>query len=223
MTNPSTSDRKSFDEALDDEMRAERAESLSGPESSAGRDLARAIGENVARLRAAAGLSVAALADRAGLVDEQIEIVETGHGLPGLRMLWLLASGLEVPFGALLEHTLLSEAADPGFRVQRADRGRTLSTPGGLRSRALSASSDVAGPEVYDLTLDAGAVEAAEAHGGTTFEHIIVTAGQLRVQVGEKVADLAAGDSIMFRADVAHAYENPATTPARALLIMIYG
>ena len=137
-------------------------------------------------------------------------------------MLWRLASGLRVPFGALLDHTLLSEAADPAFRVQRADRGRVISTPGGLRSRALSTGGPATAPEIYDLTLDAGAKEMADAHAPETAEYIVVIAGHLHLQVGEKTADLGPGDSIAFRADAPHVYENQAQSPVRALLIMTY-
>lgn len=214
---------KSIVEAVDDEMRAERAESLSGPDSAAGRDLARTIGQNVARHRAERGFDVATLAERSSIPVEQVRLVEAGDGLPGLRMIWQLASGLRVPFGALLANTMLSEAADPNFRVQRSGRGRVISTPGGLRSRALAAGGGAAGPEVYDLTLAAGAVEDADGHAGETFEHIVVTAGQLMVAVGDKIAELGPGDSILFRADAPHRYENRSNAEARALLIMIYG
>lgn len=215
---------KSIGDAVDEEMRAEREETLSGPDSAAGRDLARAIGQNVARHRAERGFDLATLAQRSGIPEGDLRLVEAGDGLPGLRMIWQLASGLRVPFGALLAHTMLSEAADPDFRVQRSDRGRVVSTPEGLRSRALSSAGPTHGaPEVYDLTLAAGAVETAEPHAGETYEHIVVTAGQMRITVGDKIADLAAGDSIYFKADAPHRYENPASTDARALLIMIYG
>jgi XRE family transcriptional regulator, regulator of sulfur utilization len=215
-------DLRSLGEGLDDEMRAERAESLRGPDSALGRDLARAIGENVARYRAQRGMDVPRLAVATDLPEEQLKLVEAGNGLPGLRMLWRLASGLQVPFGALLEHTLLSEAADPSFRIQRADRGRVISTPGGLVSRALATSGRAGPPEVYDLTLAPGTRETADAHAPETFEQIIVTAGRLHIEVGEKVADLGPGDSITFQADAAHAYENGGAQPARALLIMTY-
>lgn len=214
---------KSIVEAVDDEMRAERAESLSGPDSAAGRDLARTIGQNVARHRAERGFDLATLAERSSIPVDQVRLVEAGDGLPGLRMIWQLASGLRVPFGALLAHTMLSEAADPDFRVQRSERGRVISTPGGLRSRALAGDGAGAGPEVYDLTLAAGAVEDADGHAGETFEHIVVTAGQMMVSVGGKIAELGAGDSILFRADTPHRYENRSNAEARALLIMIYG
>lgn len=213
---------RSMTDGIDDEMRAERAEILSGPDSATGHDLARAIGDNLARLRAARDLSTAALAARADIPEAEIKQVEAAEGLPGLRMIWRLASALNVPFGALLEHTMLTEKADPDFRVQRSNRGRIISTPEGLRSRALNADGGP-GPEVYDLTLAAGMVESAEAHAEGTYEHIVVTAGQLRLRAGDRLVELGAGDSILFRADVRHQYENPADTATRALLIMIYG
>jgi len=181
-----------------------------------------AIGRNIARLRLAAGLDLAALAERSGIGADQLALVESGRGFPGLRLVWRLASALSVPFGALLDDAMVSEASDGEFRVQRASEGHTLGSPGGLLSRVLSPEGVLGAPEVYELTLRAGGAEAAEGHGRATCEHIVVTAGNLVVQAGDREVTLGPGDSLFFRADLAHRYVNPGGTEVRALLVMVY-
>ncbi len=144
--------------------------------------------------------------------------------MPSLRAIWHLATGLEVPFGALLAHTMLSVAGDPDFRVQRAARGRVIASGDNrFRSRVLYLEGDPRAPEVYDLTLEAGCIEPAEAHAPETFEHIVVTQGAMIVRAGTSETRLEAGDNVFFRADVPHSYENPGMDPTRALLVMSYG
>ena len=148
--------------------------------------------------------------------------MEQGEAFPGLRALWQIASALSVPFGALLDGTILSEASDGDYRVQRAGEGKVFGSPGGLQSRVLSPAGVANAPEVYELILRAGGAEAAEGHGPATCEHVIVTAGRLVIQAGSRETLLTAGDAVFFRADVPHRYVNPGGTEARALLVMVY-
>ncbi len=213
----------SLDEAVLDEVREERQDSLSGPDSPEGHALGKAVGENVLRLRRERGLEIEALARRSGIRADLLEALEGGHAVPSLRAVWHLATGLEVPFGRLLAHTMLTAAGDPDFRVQRQARGRVIaSSTNQFRSRVLFLEGDPRAPEVYDLTLEPGCVETAEAHASETFEHIVVHSGSMVIRAGSSVTTLEPGDNVFFRADVPHSYENPGSTPARALLVMSY-
>lgn len=212
-----------LEDAVLAEVRAERVDNLRGPDSAEGRELGRAVGANVARLRRERGLELRALARRAGIREDLLEALEDGRAVPSLRAIWHLATGLEVPFGALLAETVLGAAGDPDFRVQRADRGRVISSASGqFRSRVLFLEGDPRAPEVYELTLAPGCSEEAEPHAGETFEHIAVIEGEIVVRSGAKEARLGPGDAILFRADLPHRYENPGAGPARAHLVMSY-
>jgi quercetin dioxygenase-like cupin family protein len=213
----------SLDDALRDTMAVERADCLLGPESPEGRELARMVGANVAREREKRGLARPAVAAKVGLSDDQLGLVEAGKAVPSLRGVWALATALGVPFGALL--ALQGAGADTsGFRVQRAGRGRVISSSSGrFRSRALFTPGDPGTPEVYEMTLSPGCVEDAEPHAPDTFEHITVVRGTLVVRAGTSRAELSPGDSILFRADVPHGYENLGDGDVVAQLVMTYG
>jgi transcriptional regulator with XRE-family HTH domain len=219
-----SSDSASLADAVLDEVRAERIDSLRGPDSPEGREIGRAVGANVARYRKERKLSLEAIEGRSGIRADLLRALEDGQAVPSLRAVWHLATALEVPFGSLLAHTMLSEVADPDFRLQRADRGRVLSSADGkFRSRVLFREGDRRAPEVYELTLAPGCFEKAEAHAPETFEHLSIIRGELIVVSADSRAHLRAGDALFFRADLPHSYENPGAEPTVAHLVMAYG
>lgn len=213
----------SLDDALIDEVRAERIDALRGPDSPEGREIGRAVGANVARHHRASGLSLAELERRSGIRADLLQALEEGQAVPSLRAVWHLATALEVPFGHLIANTMLSPASDPDFRVQRAGRGRVLaSADGGFRSRVLFLEGDLRSPEVYELTIAPGCVEEAHGHATDTFEHLVVVRGEIEIVAGDSREKLRPGDAIFFRADVPHAYANPGSEPAVAHLVLSY-
>ena len=211
-------------DAAADEIEAVRLDGQGTAQPAATRraDAAEVIARNLARLRLAAGLDVATLAERSDLKPEQIALIESGGGLPGLRALWRIAKALSVPFGVLVDGTIMSEASDGDFRVQRAGEGHVIASPGGMQSRVLSPPGVADVPEVYELALRPGGAETADGHAPATCEHIVVIEGRLLLQAGDHQVELAAGDSLFFRADIPHRYVNPGGGDMRALLVMMY-
>lgn len=190
------------------------------PETARDRALRDAVATNLARLRRNAGLAVEALAEASGLPREQLLAFEAGRATPSLRALWALADAFEVPFGVLLSGAACATAS---FHVLRAARSPVVgSGDGGFRTRALSGAGDPREPDVYEVTLAPGWVEAAAAHSADTFEHIVVVRGTLAVEAGGWNATLEPGDSVFFAADRAHTYRNPGTTETLLHLTMVY-
>ena len=215
--------RSPLADALAEEVKAERLDALSGPDSAEGRALGAAVGANLARHRKERGIRLERLAERCGIRVSLLRALEGGQAVPSLRAIWHLATALEVPFGALLADTVLWRASDPDFRVQRAGRGHVISSADGrFRSRPLFLEGDPRAPEVYELTLAPGCLEEASAHAPRTFEHLTVVRGRLVVHSGDSTVELGAGDALFFRADLRHSYENPGTADTVAHLVMSY-
>jgi len=77
--------------------------------------------------------------------------------------------------------------------------------------------------EFYELRIAPGHVENAEAHAPGTVENIVVVQGALEIRPGQEPAQLLGeGDAIVFEADVAHSYRNPADRETVAYLVMTY-
>jgi quercetin dioxygenase-like cupin family protein len=70
--------------------------------------------------------------------------------------------------------------------------------------------------------LAARASHASDPHASGTREIVVVLSGALNLRVAAEVYELASGDSVSFRADEPHAYENPGTSEARYHNLIIY-
>jgi transcriptional regulator with XRE-family HTH domain len=179
-----------------------------------------AVAINLTRLRRNAGLTVDTLAETSGVSRDQLLALEAGRATPNLRVLWALADAFEVPFGVLLSGAACATAS---FHVLRAARSPVVgSAEGGFRTRALSVAGDPREPDVYEVTLDPGWMEAAAAHAADTFEHIVVVRGTLDIEVGGSAATLGSGDAVFFRADRDHTYRNAGATETVLHLTMVY-
>ena len=210
----------SIDDALDEIARDERTDTLLGPDGPDGRALAAAVGSNIERWRRKRGLTREELATRAEIDLPLLERLEHGDLIPSLRAVWIFATALEVPFGALVAYPGRPEVT---FSVRRSGHGRLVaSSDNGFRSRALSPLGQAEAPEVYAIALAPGCIEEAHAHAPGTFEHLVVTGGRLVVSTGTDATTLEPGDALFFRADVPHRYENPGDTETTAHLVMSY-
>jgi transcriptional regulator with XRE-family HTH domain len=210
-------------DALAEEIKPERLDTLSGPDRPEGRALGAAVGASVARHRRKRKIALEKLAERSGIRLTLLRALENGQAVPSLRAIWHLATALQVPFGALLANTTLSRTSDPDFRIQRGGQGRVISSADGrFRSRPLFLEGDPRAPEVYELTLAPGCLEEAAPHAPRTFEHLSVVRGRLIVRSGNATADLGPGDALFFRADLPHSYENRGAEDTVAQLVMSY-
>jgi transcriptional regulator with XRE-family HTH domain len=210
----------SIDDALEETARDERHDALLGPDGPDGRALASAVGSNIERYRRKRNLTREELARRTDVTLSILERLEHGDLIPSLRAIWIFATALEVPFGAIVAYPGRPEIA---FAVRRAGHGRIVaSSDNGFRSRALSPLGQAEAPEVYAISLAPGCVEEATSHAAGTYEHIVVNSGQLVVSTAQDATTLEAGDALFFRADVPHRYENPGDTETTAHLVMTY-
>lgn len=180
-----------------------------------------AVATMVRRLRTNHGMTIDDLARLSGIPADKVAGIEEGVVHPTVRAIWSLAHVFEVPFRVLITGSVNK---DMGLRVLRAGDGSTMvSADGAFRARSLATGADPREPEIYEVTLAPGCVENAPAHPESTHEHAVVLRGRLRVRTPADDTILAAGDTVFFRADVPHSYENPGDEETVALLTMTNG
>lgn len=162
------------------------------------------IARAIARERAAAGLSLSALAALAGLAKSTLSQLEAGKGNPNVETLWAIATALGIPFSALFE------AEAPGHALIRATEGTALHAD---RADFAAVLLDKSPPErrrdLYRLRLLPGAMRHAAPHPPGTLEHALVVEGRVRLGPEAAPEELGPGDYFRFAADVAHVYAAP--------------
>jgi transcriptional regulator with XRE-family HTH domain len=159
---------------------------------------ARAVGRNIRRLRAAAGLSLADLAAAGEISKTTLHGIEQGAGNPTLSTLWALATALGVPLGELLEPDHAPVTVVRAGDGPRADGDA-------VHARLLHRLALHGTVEVYAIEVDP-AEQASRAHLRGVSECLVVTSGGIRTGPADAPVDLTAGDSVCFPAASPHLY-----------------
>jgi len=219
---PSPADDDSETTEPSDEAKARpsrpKVEANSGDDIGAA-ELARRVADTLRRFRKERQLSLDDLSQRSGVSRAALSQIEGGRTNPTLSVLWKIAVGLEIPF-----HDLLGTSPNESVLVLRAGDAPLLrSADGRTESRLLSPGGSSRDTEVYELRLLPKAIHRSEPHATGTTETVVVLTGALRVGAGSTIHDLVAGDTMFFRADVEHFYENRSTHETRCMDVIHYG
>jgi XRE family transcriptional regulator, regulator of sulfur utilization len=194
-----------------------RVSASSGDELGAA-EVARRVADGLKHFRKVRGLSLDELAARSGVSRAALSQIEGTRTNPTLSVLWKVAVGLDVPF-----HELLGVSEDGGAKVLRAGDSPPLkSGDGRMESRLLSPGGSSADTEIYELRFLPKAVHRSEPHGRGTLETLVVMTGALRLLVEEAEYELLPGDTIFFKADVQHVYENRSSHETRCFNVIRY-
>lgn len=214
---PQTTDKAKAPAAKRVKATRKRARTGNGDDIGAA-ELARRVADALRSFRRDRHLSLDELSERSGVSRAALSQVEGGRTNPTLAVLWKIAVGLEIPV-----HDLLGTGSDQAARVLRAGDAIPLrSTDGRTESRLLSPGGATSDTEVYELRLMPKAVHRSDPHARGTRETLVVLTGSLRLGAGEERYDLSPGDSVFFRADLPHYYENRGTREARCLDVIHY-
>jgi transcriptional regulator with XRE-family HTH domain len=160
------------------------------------------IAANVRRLRAARGLSAAALARESGIARATLSELEAGRANPTVETLYGLAKVLGVTFA-----DLLIEASAPPVHVVRSGEGPMV--PGTvIQARLLRQTSvERSRVETYELHVVPGSPRHADPHQAGVSEQLLIHSGRLRVGPEAGPVELEPGDFAVFDGSVPHVYE----------------
>src|SRR6478752_4100448 len=162
-------------------------------------------------------MSLDELAHASGVSRAALSQIETNKTNPTIGILWKVAAGFGVPFSEMIGESRASASI-----LRRGDAQVLQSADGKFHSRPLAPAGANPLVELYELRLAARSRYASEAHAPGTREIVIVLTGALRLVTDGQSYELAAGDSVLFSADQAHAHENPGSAEARYHDVIIY-
>jgi transcriptional regulator with XRE-family HTH domain len=181
-------------------------------------DLTPVVGANLRRLRVKHGLSLERLSKVSGVSRAMLGQVELGQSTPTINILWKISTALAVPFSALI-----GQRQGGGISVLRSDAAKLLTShDGSFTSRALFPFDEPRRVEFYELRIAPRAEEKADAHAPGTTENLVVSRGNVEIDVEGRTEKLSQGDAIVFEADVAHCYRNTGDSEAVLYLVMTY-
>ncbi|MBW2321410.1 MAG: helix-turn-helix transcriptional regulator [Deltaproteobacteria bacterium] len=179
------------------------------------------LGNEVREFRRKLGLTVAQLANLAGLSTGMMSKLENGHASPSLATLQSLSKALNVPITSFLRQFVSQRDANftgsgEGQIVQR--RGSRAGYEYRLLGRNWGKTIAI---EPYFITIAEG------SDGFTYFQHdgiefAYMLGGKMTYRHGNKIYTLNEGDSLFFDADVPHGPEEFLKLPISMITVIVY-
>lgn len=172
-------------------------------------------------MRGERGLTLDALAKRAGVSRSMISLIERGESSPTAAVLDRLAAGLGVTIASLFAD---EPRADASPVARRADQPTWRDPETGYVRRNLSPPGFRSPIELVEVVLPAGARVVYDTPGRSRAvgisQQLFVLSGRLDVKVGEETHHLGAGDCLAMRLDRPTAFRNPGARPTRYLVVL---
>jgi transcriptional regulator with XRE-family HTH domain len=169
------------------------------------------IGARLRTARQAAGLTLAAVAEQAGLTKGFLSRLERDEVSPAVASLVTVCGVLGISVGTLFEapETSLVRAGEaPPINFGGKRLREHLLTAGSQRQlqviHSLVEPGGGGGPELYALACDV--------------EFVYLIAGELRLMLPGEVVDLAAGDAFTMPGTTPHTWLNPSSTSTAEVL-----
>lgn len=184
-------------------------------------DLHTRLAARIRGLRADRGLTLDALAERAGVSRSMISLIERGESSPTAAVLDRLAAGLGVSLASLFADAPRPDAS-PVARREEQPTWRDPET--GYVRRNLSPPAHPSPLELVEVELPAGARvaydDAGRPRAASLAQQVWVLEGAVEVTAGGATHALAAGDCLAMRVEGPIAFRNPGGAPARYLVAL---
>ncbi|MFI6357244.1 helix-turn-helix domain-containing protein [Streptomyces sp. NPDC050743] len=183
------------------------------------------MGRSLRRRRENSGLSLRALAERAGISPSALSHIENGRSQPSVTTLFALVRELGISLDELFAPSPRpaprQRATSSGpIVVQYAHTRTTVGLESGITWEPLASDKGV---QFIQLTYEPGGASCPNGshvrHSGR--EYGLVLRGRLRVTLGFEEYDLGPGDSIRFDSHLPHRLENVGDGPLQAVWVII--
>jgi transcriptional regulator with XRE-family HTH domain len=181
------------------------------------------VGEKLRSIREIKNVTVSELAERSGMTEDLIHLIEEGKELPSLSPLIKIARSLGVRLGTFIDDTEI-----PGPVISRKGQSRkgiSFSTGGkGINPHLnfYTLAGDKPGrhmePFIVEIEPSGSAEESFSSHEGEEFLFII--SGTIEIHYGKEKYTLHEGDTIYFDSIVRHRVNCPGPDSAKFLAVV---
>ena len=172
------------------------------------------VGDLLREARSRQGLSIRALATRAGCSPSFISQVENGQASPSISSLERLLQALGLTLGEFFR------AATPPTAVVRSHEREALKNSWSLAQvEALGPAGAGHALEPMMITLEPGGQSGSQPYARGGDEFALVFEGDVLLTQGEAAHRLTRGDAATFSTETPHRWENVGRDPARIVVV----
>lgn len=161
------------------------------------------IGDRLKEIRIRRQMSLENVAELTGVSKPMLGQIERGQSTPTINTLWKIATGLKVPLSSFCRQN------ETQYRLAFPDDENVITEENGqMRAFPLFPYDPIRNVEIFYIEFDAGVRHSSERHTDGVEEYVTVIHGTLEMVIGQERVILKERQSIRFRADVPHSYNN---------------
>lgn len=161
------------------------------------------IGNKLKDIRNKRNLSLDEMAKLTSVSKAMLGQIERGQSNPTVSTLWKIATGLKVSFSLFID-----ENQDDLKTICQNNITPILEDNGKMRLYPIFPFDANKGFEIFTIELEPGCDHISVPHNDGVEEYIIVTEGQIEININDKKFILQKGNSMKFMANKPHTYKN---------------
>jgi len=161
------------------------------------------IGNKLKHIRSERNLSLNEMAKLTGVSKGMLGQIERGQSNPTVSTLWKIATGLKVSFSLFI-----NENQDDLKVINQNNISPIIEDNNRMKLYPIFPFDVNKGFEIFTIELEPGCNHISPPHNDGVEEYIIVTQGEIEMNINDKKFILEKGNSIKFMANTAHTYTN---------------
>lgn len=161
------------------------------------------IGNKLKDIRNKRNLSLDEVTKLTGVSKAMLGQIERGQSNPTVSTLWKIATGLKVSFSLFID-----ENQDDLKVIYQNDINPILEDNNNMRLYPIFPFDANKGFEVFTIELEPDCNHISTPHSDGVEEYIIVTEGEIQMDIDNKKFTLQKGNSMRFTANKPHIYKN---------------
>ena len=183
------------------------------------------IGSRVRALRAAAQLSLEALAERSGVRRSMLSLIERGEASPSAVVLDKVATSLGLTLSSLLEAAGKRSSRAVGPLARAASQPLWEDPASGYTRRNVTPRGSAQPMRIVEVRFPAGARIAFDNDGknASTCQQVWILEGSMQLTVGKTRYQLQKGDCLAMTLDQPVIFHNAARKSARYVVVIAGG
>ncbi|MFR1316637.1 MAG: helix-turn-helix domain-containing protein, partial [Clostridium perfringens] len=172
-------------------------------------DLNLIIGNRLKTIRNNRNLSLSEVSEITGVSKAMLGQIERGQSNPTVSTLWKIANGLKVSFSMFID-----ENKEDLKVIYQRDITPIIEDDNKMKLYPIFPFDPKEGFEVFTIELEPGCNHISKPHNDGVEEYIIVTEGELEIEIDTETFVLQKEHSIRFMANKNHVYKNTSKNKA---------
>ncbi|WP_283703883.1 helix-turn-helix domain-containing protein [Clostridium perfringens] len=180
-------------------------------------DLNLIIGNRLKTIRNNRNLSLSEVSEITGVSKAMLGQIERGQSNPTVSTLWKIANGLKVSFSMFID-----ENKEDLKVIYQRDITPIIEDDNKMKLYPIFPFNPKEGFEVFTIELEPGCNHISKPHNDGVEEYIIVTEGEIEIEIDTETFVLKNEHSIRFMANKNHVYKNTSKNKAVFQNIILY-